>query len=371
MAPSRDWLEKDFYKLLGVSAGATEKEVTAAYRKLARQFHPDANPGDASAEERFKEISAAYDVVGDPARRKEYDEVRAMAAAGPAHGDPRTMRFGPGGPGMSDILGNLFGRGDDGFGAPPRPAGPQRGVDLETDLHVSFVDAVRGVTATVHLVSDVVCPDCSGSGAALGTAPRPCADCRGSGVLDDNQGFFSLSRPCPACQGRGTFVDHPCPTCHGKGVTSRPRAVKVRLPEGVKDGQQIRVKGKGGPPLRNAPAGDLYVRVHVGEHPLFRRDGAHLLITVPVTFDEAALGADVKVPTIDGDLVTIRVPPGTPNGRTFRIRSRGVTADGGRGDMLATVEVAVPATLTDEERSAIEQFRAVSTASVRDHFGGG
>lgn len=366
MAPSRDWLEKDFYGQLGVSATASEKEVTSAYRKLARQYHPDANPGDAAAEERFKEISAAYDVIGDPSRRKEYDEVRAMSPVGGMRG-PRGSRFGGD---VSDLIGDLFGRGDSGFNAPPRPSGAQRGVDLETDLHVSFLDAIRGVTATVNLVSDVVCPDCSGSGAALGSAPRPCSECRGAGVLDDNQGFFSFSRPCPSCQGRGVFVDHPCQTCRGEGAVARPRAVKVRLPEGVKDGQQIRVKGKGGPPLRNAPPGDLYVRVHVGDHPLFARDGAHLVLTVPVTFDEAALGADVRVPTIDGDFVTIRIPPGTPAGRTFRIKARGVNSDAGRGDLLATVEVVVPPTLSDAERAAIEQFRDASTASVRDHFGG-
>ena len=377
MSVQREWFEKDYYAILGVPSGASQKEITSAYRKLARQFHPDANPGDTEAEERFKAISAAYDVIGDEARRKEYDQVRAMGPMPGGPGGMGGMHFDPsrmGGTNLGDLLGNLFGRGEEaGFGpGGPFSRGPQRGVDLEADLHLAFLDSIKGVTTSVNLVSEVTCPDCHGNGAAPGTTPRVCPDCNGRGVLDDNQGFFSFSRPCTNCGGRGVFIDSPCPTCSGAGVTTRPRMVKVKLPEGVRDGQQIRLKGKGGPGRNNGPSGDLYVRVHVDRHPMFGREGDHLTVTVPVTFPEAALGADIKVPTIDGDTVTIRIPPGTPSGRIFRVRNRGVATSNGastRGDLLVTVEVAVPLTLTDEERAAIEALREASGASPREGMG--
>jgi molecular chaperone DnaJ len=376
VAAQREWFEKDYYAALGVPSGASQKEITSAYRKLARQHHPDANPGNTAAEERFKEISAAYDVIGDPERRKEYDQVRAMGPMG-GMGGMGGMGFDGSrinATNLGDLLGNLFGRGEEsGFGpGGPFSRGPQRGVDLEADLHLSFLDSIKGVTTSVNLVSEVTCPDCHGNGAAPGTTPRVCPECHGRGVLDDNQGFFSFSRPCTNCGGRGVFIDSPCPTCSGAGVTTRPRMVKVKLPEGVRDGQQIRLKGKGGPGRNNGPAGDLYVRVHVEPHPVFGREGDHLTVTVPVTFPEAALGADIKVPTIDGDSVTIRLPAGTPSGRIFRVRSRGVATSNGsaaRGDLLVTVEVAVPLTLNDAERSAIEALRDASTASPREGMG--
>ena len=373
MSVNREWFEKDYYAVLGVSPTAEQKDITTAYRKLARQFHPDANPDDASSEERFKAISAAYDVVGDPERRKEYDQVRTMGPmTGGGGGRPGGFdgaRFAGGD--LGDILGNLFGRGQEsGFGpGGPFSSGPHRGSDLETELHLSFVDAFRGVETSVHLVSEVECPDCHGSGAAAGTTPRVCPDCHGRGVLDDNQGFFSFSRPCTNCGGRGLFVDTPCPTCAGSGVTTRPRVVKVRLPEGVRDGQQIRLKGKGGPGRNNGPAGDLYVRVHVDRHPLFARDGDHLTVTVPVTFPEATLGADIKVPTLDGDPVTIRVPAGTPSGRVMRVRNRGVPRRDGRGDLLVTIDVVVPRELNDDERLAVEALRDAAVASPRAGLG--
>jgi molecular chaperone DnaJ len=377
VAAQREWFEKDYYAALGVPSGASQKEITSAYRKLARQHHPDANPGNTAAEERFKEISAAYDVIGDPERRKEYDQVRAMGPIGGGPGGMGGMGFDGtrnNATNLGDLLGNLFGRGEEsGFGpGGPFSRGPQRGVDLEADLHLSFLDSIKGVTTSVNLVSEVTCPDCHGNGAAPGTTPRVCPECHGRGVLDDNQGFFSFSRPCTNCGGRGVFIDSPCPTCSGAGVTTRPRMVKVKLPEGVRDGQQIRLKGKGGPGRNNGPAGDLYVRVHVEPHPVFGREGDHLTVTVPVTFPEAALGADIKVPTIDGDSVTIRLPAGTPSGRIFRVRSRGVATSNGsaaRGDLLVTVEVAVPLTLNDAERSAIEALRDASTASPREGMG--
>lgn len=373
MPVQREWFEKDYYAILGVASSASQKEITTAYRKLARQLHPDANPGDAAAEERFKDVSAAYDVVGDPERRREYDQVRSLgplgARMGGGRGGPVPPNFGSGD--IGDLLGNLFGRGGQPSwgGGGPFSQGPQRGVDLEADLHLAFSDAVRGVTTQVNLISEAACPDCGGSGAAAGTSPRPCPDCGGRGVLDDNQGFFSFSRPCTACGGNGSIIDTPCATCTGSGVTTRPRVVKVRLPEGVKDGQQIRLKGKGGPGRHGGPSGDLYVRVHVEPHQVFGREGDHLLVTVPITFPEAALGADVRVPTFEGDVVTIRIPPGTRHGRTFRVRSRGVSGPKGVGDLLVTVDLVVPAELSDEERRAIEKLRDAATASPRSALG--
>ena len=367
MTAQREWFEKDYYAVLGVSKEASAKEITTAYRKLARELHPDANPGDRAAEERFKSVSAAYDVIGDPERRAEYDKVRTMGASVGGMGGPG----GPGGPGfdvgdLGDLLGNLFGRGDgQQQTGGPFSRGPQRGADLETELHLAFDEAFDGATTSVNLVSEVTCPDCTGTGAAAGTNPRVCQDCGGRGVLDDNQGFFSFSRPCTNCGGRGMFVDTPCGTCTGSGVATRPRMVKVKIPEGVGDGQVIRLKGKGSPGRNNGPSGDLYVRVHVDAHSAFGRDGNHLTLNLPVSFPDAVFGADLKVPTMEGDPVTIRIPPGTPGGRIFRVRDRGVKNSKGRGDLLVTVQITVPESVTDEEREALEAFRAASADAER------
>ena len=260
MAPQREWLEKDYYKTLGVDDAATAKDITKQYRKLARELHPDANPGNASAEERFKDVSAAYDVLGDEAKRKEYDEVRKLGPLGGMFGGGRPGGAGgPGGfsfnsDGLGDLLGGLFGqRGRRGPGAGGRGAGPQKGEDLAATLTLDFDDAVRGITTSLHLTSDAACSTCSGTGAAPGTAPRVCGVCGGRGVTDDNQGFFSLSTPCTACGGRGVVIDSPCPTCRGNGIERRPREVKVRLPAGVDDGQTIRLKGRGGPGRNGGP----------------------------------------------------------------------------------------------------------------------
>lgn len=376
MAAQREWFEKDYYKVLGVPESATQKDVTRAYRKLARELHPDANPGDASAEERFKEVSAAYDVIGDEAKRKEYDEVRRLGPMaggfGPGSGGPG----GPGGPGMGgfqfdgdlgDILGGLFGRGRG--GGPSRGAGPQRGVDLETELHLPFREAVQGLTTTLHLTSDAPCSTCHGVGARPGTTPQVCPNCRGRGVLDENQGPFSFSSPCPNCAGRGTIITDPCPTCRGSGVERRPREVKVRIPAGVDDNQKIKLKGRGGPGRNGGPPGDLYVLVHVDPDGVFGRSGRDLTLSVPVTFAEAALGTKLTVPTLDGDKVTLKIPAGTPSGKVFRVKGRGVKAGKRAGDLLVTVQVAVPPKLTREQREALEAFAAATDGSPREHLG--
>ena len=365
MDVDREWFDKDYYRILGVGKDASAKEVTSAYRKLARELHPDANPGDAAAEERFKEVSAAYEVIGDPKKRKAYDEVRAMGPMAGGMGG-----FGPGGPtgaggfagaDLGDLLGNLFGKGR---ASQAQPTGPQRGLDLEASLTMPFEASVQGATTTVQVTSDVRCPDCAGTGAAPGTTPRRCPECGGSGAVEEDQGFFSFSRPCSSCAGRGTIIDKPCGTCRGTGAIHRPREIKVKIPEGVRDGQRIRVKGRGGAGSNGGPPGDLFVRVHVQPHPRFGRSGDHLTVTVPVTLAEAALGANVEVPTLEGDTVTIRVPPGTPSGKKFRVRKRGVRTARSTGDLMVTVELHVPPELNDQQRAALEAYGA-ATASPR------
>jgi molecular chaperone DnaJ len=372
MAVQREWLDKDYYAVLGVSPTATDKEITRAYRKLAKQYHPDANPG---SEDRFKEISAAYDVLGDDAKRKEYDEVRRLGASGMGGfgfpggfgGGGQTIRIEDLGD-LGDLLGGLG--GVFGGGRRQRAGGPRRGADVETELHLSFDDAVRGITTSVNVRGEGRCPTCSGSGAAPGSAPVVCPRCAGRGYLDEPQGLFSLSTVCPECAGRGTKIEKPCPTCKGSGVTSQTRTVKVRIPPGVEDGQRIRVKGRGEAGRANGPAGDLYVAVHVGKHPVFGRRARNLTVTVPVTYPEAALGTTVKVPTLD-EAVTLRIPAGTPTGKTFRVKGRGVPSHGrsGPGDLLVTVEVTVPKALTDEQRAAVEHLAQVSTEAPRAHLG--
>lgn len=373
----REWFEKDYYKVLGVSSTATAKEITSAYRKLARELHPDANPGDKAAEDRFKDVTAAYEVIGDAEKRVQYDEARRMGPMaggfGPAGGGPGAGFGGPGGVrfgggDISDLIGNLFSRGGGGMPGAPQ-SGPRRGDDIETELHLTFDDAITGVTATVNLTSDVRCPDCSGSGAEKGTMPRMCPVCNGTGAVEENQGFFSFSRPCGNCGGRGRIIDTPCHTCHGAGTVRRPRQVKVRVPRGVRDGQRIRVKGKGSAGVNGGPDGDLFVLVSVAEDKLFGRKGDNLTLKVPITYPEAVLGADVTVPTAGGDPVTIRVPPGTTSGKTFRVRGRGVTTTKKTGDLLVTVEIAVPQNIADNERKALEEYSRTFPESPRSYLG--
>jgi molecular chaperone DnaJ len=379
VAPQREWFEKDYYKVLGVAGTATQKDITKAYRKLARQFHPDANPDDPKAEERFKEISAAYDVVGDETKRAEYDEARKLGPmaggfggfGGGQQGGAGGIRFDVGD--LGDILGGLFNRG----GGPTRSgrpgaggAGPQRGADLEAELTLSFEDAIHGITTTLSLISDTACSTCNGSGARPGTSARVCQICSGRGVVDDNQGFFSFSQPCGACQGNGLVVEDPCPTCLGRGIERRPREVKVRIPAGVADGQKIRLKGRGAPGRNSGQPGDLYVVCKVTPHRVFGRDGDNLTLRVPVTFPEAALGADVEVPLLDGGKVTLRLRPGTQPGTKQRVKGKGVETAKGTGDLVVTFDLAVPSRLSSTERKALEELQRATKESPRAHLGG-
>jgi molecular chaperone DnaJ len=357
-----DWATKDFYKTLGVGKDASQDEIKKAYRKLARANHPDSKPGNKAAEERFKAIAEAYDVVGDPEKRKQYDETRSMFAGG---GPFRAGNMGEGlgdffGGNVGDFLGGVFGGG--GRRTTRSTGRARRGADVEAETTTSFTDSVEGVTVSLRLSSDAPCPDCSGTGARAGTMPRVCPECDGVGMRAASVGgAFTLNETCPSCGGRGLVVDDPCPTCRGSGRGLSNRTISARIPAGVKDGQRIRLRGKGANGEYGGPPGDLYVTVHVSPHPIFGRRGDNLTVKVPVAFHEAALGAEVKVPTLGGAPVTVKIPPGTPNGRTFRVRGKGIRRkDGQLGDLLVTVDVQVPAQLTSEAKAAVEALRAAT-----------
>jgi molecular chaperone DnaJ len=382
---TRDYLEKDYYKVLGVPKDADQATIKKAYRKLARQLHPDANKNNPDAETRFKEVSEAYGVLSDEKRRKEYDEARALFGSGGMRFPGGATTGAPGGGfgfdlgdlfgqpsgsgGLGDVLGNIFTRQRGGTTMQAR-----RGADIETEVTLDFVEAVEGRTVPLRMTSDAPCRSCMGTGARAGTTPRVCPVCEGTGLSSRNLGGFAFSEPCRECRGRGLVVDDPCPVCHGSGRAPSTRTMNVRIPAGVQDGQRIRLKGKGAPGERGGPSGDLYVTVHVRPHPTFGRKGEHLTITVPVTFPEAALGAEVKVPTLGGAPVTVKLPPGTANGRTFRVRGRGAPRkDGTRGDLLVTVDVAVPQRLNDAAREALARFQEATAADNprRDLLGAG
>ncbi|MEV8095662.1 molecular chaperone DnaJ [Kitasatospora sp. NPDC085879] len=366
---TKDYVEKDYYKVLGVPKDATAAEIKKTYRKLAREFHPDANKGDAKAEERFKDISEAYDVLSDEKRRKEYDEARSLFGNGGFRpggaGGNYNFDFGDlfsgsggGGGGLGDVFGGLFNRGGGG-----RQAQPRRGADVETEVTLSFVEAVDGATVPLRMTSQAPCRACAGTGAKSGTTPRVCPTCVGAGTVSRGQGAFALSDPCRDCKGRGMIVDDPCTVCHGSGRASSARTMQVRIPAGVQDGQRIRLKGKGAQGERGGQPGDLYVTVHVDAHPVFGRKADNLTVTVPVTFPEAALGGTIEVPTLNGPAVKLKLPAGSANGLTLRARGKGATRkDGTRGDLLVTVEVVVPKHVTGDALSALEQYRE-ATAS--------
>ncbi|MQA02124.1 MAG: molecular chaperone DnaJ [Streptosporangiales bacterium] len=373
---TKDYVEKDYYKILGVSKDASTAEIKKAYRKLARQYHPDSNKNDANAEERFKEISEAYDVLADEKRRKEYDEARTMFGSGGfrfpgSSGGGTTFDFGDlfgggttgaGQGGLGDILGGIFGqRRSPGSAGGTTTRRARRGADIETEATLSFDDAIAGTTVPIKTSSPHPCRTCAGTGAKAGTLPRVCPSCEGTGVTARGQGTFSLTEPCRDCRGRGLVVDDPCPVCSGSGRATSEHTIRARIPAGVADGQRIRLRGKGAPGENGGNPGDLYIMVKVSAHETFGRSGDHLTVTVPLSFPDAALGGEMRVPTLDGTTVTLRVPAGTPSGRVFRVRGRGIRRkDGTRGDLLATVEVAVPDHLDDEAKELLQKYRAAT-----------
>ncbi|PXY38392.1 molecular chaperone DnaJ [Prauserella flavalba] len=369
---AREWIGKDFYRELGVSSDASQDEIKKAYRKLARENHPDANPGNTEAETKFKAVSEAYGVLSDTAKRKEYDEARRLFGSGgpggfgfPGGGGTGTGGFdindlfgqsaagGGGFGGLGDMLGNLFGRRGGGGATAARG---QRGADVETDVRIDFAEAVKGATLPLRLSSPATCGTCGGNGARPGTRPRTCPTCAGSGLVSRSQGAFAFSEPCRDCRGRGTLIDDPCPECAGEGISTRTRTLTVRIPAGVDDNQRIRLAGQGEPGRGGASAGDLYVRVHVNPHPVFGRSGNDLTITMPVEFSELVLGTTLTVPTLESK-VSVKVPAGTASGRVLRVRGKGIAKrDGTQGDLLVTLQVVIPGKLDGKAKAALESY---------------
>jgi len=378
MAPQREWLEKDYYATLGVSKDATAAEIKKAYRRLARENHPDAKPDDSRAEARFKEIGEAYSVVGDAATRREYDELRRLGASGFGGG----MRGGftggvPGGFGgadLGDILGQMFGNGGPGGPGAGRSRGaggrgrPRRGADVETDIHLTFEDALSGVSSTINVTGEGPCSSCGGSGAAPGSSRATCGSCNGSGEVVVDQGMFSFAQPCGRCGGAGSVVESPCRTCSGSGTVVTPRRIQVRIPAGVRDGATVRVAGRGQAGRDGGPAGDVLVRVRVADHPIFGRKGDDVTLELPLTFSEAVLGTTIAVPTPSGGTRRIRIPAGTQPGKVLRIRAEGAprTRGTGTGDLLVTVRVTVPHHLSEEQQRIVSELAVHDDTRDRD-----
>jgi molecular chaperone DnaJ len=350
---------RDLYTVLGVPKGASDDEIKKAYRKLARKYHPDRNPDDPAAEEKFKEVQGAYDVLSDEEKRSEYDSGGRFGGFGGATGGFGGPPFGGtegggfGAADFGDILSNLFSRG--GGRAQPQQ---QRGRDLETEIGLSFDQAVGGAQVSVNVPKEERCPTCHGSGAKPGTGPVTCPRCEGRGVDAQSQGFFSISQPCPQCGGAGQAIEDPCPTCGGSGLTRQTKRYRVKIPAGVKDGARIRLKGKGEAGVRGGPPGDIFVVTRVAASPVFKRlDGGNLEVTVPITVVEALRGATIEVPTLDGSK-KIKVPAGTRHGTIQRLRGEGAPKPRGkgRGDVRYRLEIELPRELSDEQREAVEKL---------------
>jgi molecular chaperone DnaJ len=359
------------YDTLGVKKNATADEIKKAYRKLAGKYHPDKNPGDASAEEKFKEVQNAYDVLSDPEKRKNYDTFGT--ANGRPGFDPRNFDFGRGGGfrvedlgDLGDLFGGLF--GGRGTRAPRRQ--PERGADIEVPVNLSFEDSLRGLETKIPVEVTTACRECGGTGAQPGTAPVICPECNGRGVVSESQGLFALSQPCPRCRGNGTVIEKPCAKCGGTGRERRTKRYSVKIPAGVKDGTRVKLKGKGELGASGGLPGDLYVITRVAPSRLYERRGADLVVEVPVTYAEAALGATVEVPTPFGDRLSLKIKPGSQDGQLLRMRGHGAPKlDGkGRGDLLARLRLSVPKKLTKKEREAIEELQKVSRENPREEL---
>ncbi len=353
----------DYYKALGVDKKASAAEIKKAYRKLAREYHPDRNPGDEKAEERFKEISQAYDVLGDPEKRKQYDEGSGPFAQGaPGAGFGGFGNFDFDASSMGDILSNLFGGAAGGAGGARRGRGRQaaeRGADLEAQVSITFDQAVSGAQVPLQVPMSAVCDTCHGTGAAPGTSPTICPHCEGRGIETQGQGMFSISQPCPQCGGSGTIIESPCPTCGGVGTVRTVKRLRVNIPAGVRDGSRIRLAGKGEAGLRGGPPGDLYLITRVAPSPVFKRKGDNLEVEVPLSIPEALLGAEVQVPTLTGTK-TLRVKPGTAHGTVQRLRGEGPPKLGSsppkKGDIHYRFVIEVPKKLNDEQEKAVEEL---------------
>jgi len=357
------------YDTLGVAKNASPDEIKKAYRKLARELHPDRNPGNAEAEEKFKSVQSAYDVLSDPEKRKQYDAFgNGRPGGGPG---PGGFDFDFGNVDLGDIFGGIFSRGRGG-GQARRPAA-EKGADVEAVVNVSFEDSLRGVQTQIPVELVTACSECGGSGAQPGTAPVICPECNGRGVKAESQGLFSLSQPCPRCRGNGTVIEKPCPQCNGSGRERRTKRYSVRIPEGVKDGTRIRLAGKGEAGLRGGPAGDLYVVTRVATSPVFQRRGpADLEVEVPVTYAEAALGSSVDVPSPYGGRLSLKVPAGSETGKLLRLKGHGAPRlkGSGKGDLIARLRLTVPKKLSKKQKQLLEEYaRATQEAPREEVFG--
>jgi molecular chaperone DnaJ len=348
--------KRDYYEVLGVARTSTEVEIKSAYRKLALKYHPDRNPGDKAAEEKFKEAAEAYAVLADTDKRHMYDRFGHAGLGGAATGgfDPTVFT------GFEDILGGLgdiFGIGEM-FGGQRRRGGPQRGADLRYDLEISFDESAKGVETTIQIPRQETCETCKGSGAAAGSKPQTCPQCHGRGQLRYQQGFFTVARTCGQCRGTGSIISSPCATCRGAGRVQQQRKLTVKIPAGIASGQRLRLSGEGESGAGGGPAGDLYVVVHVQEHPFFHRDGNDLFCEIPLNYPTLALGGEITIPTLEGS-ESFKVPDGTQTGATFRLRGRGmpdVVSGRGRGDLLVTVKVVTPKKLGKDQKKLLEQL---------------
>jgi len=351
--------KRDYYDVLGVDRSASDQDIKSAYRRLALKYHPDRNPGDHTAEEHFKAAAEAYSVLADKDKRARYDRFGHQGVSGPgAQGfDPTIFAdFGD----LFSNIGDVFGFGDV-FGGRGRRGGPQRGSDLRYDLEISFAESYAGTETSIQIPRDETCETCDGSGAAPGTKPETCKECAGRGQLRYQQGFFTVARPCPHCRGTGRVIPNPCTACKGQGRVSQERTLKIKIPAGIANGQQIRLYGEGEHGLAGGPAGDLYVVVHVTDHEFFVRDGDDLHVVMPVTFPALTLGTKLAVPTPAGTEATLDVPPGTASGTRLRVRGKGMpnVQGRGKGDLYVQVVVQVPKKLTKEQRAALERLADV------------
>jgi len=350
---------KTLYDTLGVAKGASDDEIKKAYRKLARKHHPDANAGDKESEERFKEVQHAYDVLSDPEKRKQYDRFGAQNGRMPPGGAGQNVNFDFDLGDLGDIFGGLFGAGAT-RGRPRAARQPIRGNDVETEVHLSFEDSLRGAEAKVPVEVTTACHECGGTGARPGTAPVICPECNGRGVKAENQGLFAFSQPCPRCRGNGTVIEKPCPSCKGTGRERRIKTYTVKIKPGVKDGTRIKLKGKGEAGENGGPAGDLYVVTRVEASPTYERKGDNLVVEVSVPFSTAALGGSVEVPTPEG-AVSLKIPAGSQDGKLLRIKGRGAPRlnGSGRGDVLARIRIQVPKRVNKKERELLEELKKV------------
>jgi molecular chaperone DnaJ len=360
------------YDTLGLKKGASQDEIKKAYRKLAAKYHPDKNPGDASAEERFKEVQNAYDTLSDPDKRKAYDQFGTTN--GRPGFDPGDFNFRRGGNftvsdlgDLGDLFGGLFGRG----GTRTQRPQPEHGADIEAVINLSFEDSLRGLETKIPVDVTTACRECGGTGAQPGTAPVICPECHGRGVVSESQGLFALSQPCPRCRGNGTVIEKPCDKCGGSGRERRTKRYSVKIPAGVKDGTRIRLKGKGELGASGGPPGDLFVVTRVTPSKLFSRRGDDLVVEVPVTYPEAAIGTTVEVPTPHGGRLSLKVKAGSQDGQLLRMRGHGapkLNASGKKGDLLARLRLTVPKKLTKREREALEEFQKVSREDPREEL---